>query len=328
MLRRNRGLPHSDSHISEKTDEASGLEKFIKSSELFVTNFVSIKVVRQEGVMTMKKIIFAFLLLFAAVLCACNNSSEDIEYPPQTSADTEVTTTQPQTTPLPETEETTAQPPVVTEELPEYTVDPDKPMVAITFDDGPNGKTTERIVEILEQNGARATFFVVGSRVAGENQRSAMQKALDANCEIGCHSYSHPRMWDLDIESMNKQIEDCIAAIDGLVDTEVKYFRPTGGNLPDFVYECEYPLILWSVDPEDWRNRDKDMICQNIKDNVFGGCIILMHDLYQATADACEEIIPWLAEQGYQMVTVSELFEARGITPENGEVWGRVRKSE
>lgn len=205
-------------------------------------------------------------------------------------------------------------------------VDPDKPMIALTFDDGPNGSTTERIVEILEAYDARATFFVVGSRVSGEVQKKAMTKAIDAGCEIGCHTYSHPRMWDLTEETLQNEINDCKNAVSELVGAEIKYFRPSGGNLPDFVYDCGYPIILWSVDTEDWKSRDSEQICKNIKENVFDGCIILMHDLYSSTADACEEIIPWLDEQGYQMVTVSELFEARDVVPAAGDVFGRVRK--
>lgn len=283
----------------------------------------------------MKKIIFALLFAVILLLASCDGGTQTPETSatPQTSAVPQISSTSASETTEPPVVTTTETAAPVTSEIPlqteppekKYEVDPEKPMVVLTFDDGPNGETTERIVKILEENGARATFFVVGSRVAGEVQQKAMQAALDAGCEIGCHTYGHPRMWDLTAESMQKEIDDCISAINALVDTEVKYFRPTGGNLPDIVYECDYPLILWSVDPEDWKNRDVEAICQNIKDYAFDGCIILLHDLYTETADACEIIVPWLAEQGYQMVTVSELFEARGITPENGDVWGRVR---
>lgn len=204
-------------------------------------------------------------------------------------------------------------------------VDPDKPMVALTYDDGPNGDNTIKIVDAMLKNGGRCTFFVVGSRLSTKSNARAMKYAVEADCEIGTHTQNHPRMWDLDADSLQKELEDSVSAIQNIADVEVRFFRPTGGNMPDFVSDCGYPLILWSVDTEDWKNRDKDMIVQNIKDNVCDGAIILMHDLYSCTAEATEEILPWLVEQGYQLVTVSELFAARGVTPVNGDVWGRVR---
>ena len=89
-----------------------------------------------------------------------------------------------------------------------------------------------------------------------------------------------------------------------------------------------YPLIKWAVDTRDWESRDKDQVLAHLKSETFDGAIVLMHDLYESTADAVEEILPWLYDQGYQVVSVSELMAARGVNMKKGEVYFSAKPDE
>lgn len=201
-------------------------------------------------------------------------------------------------------------------------IDPSKPVIAFTFDDGPNGATTKRIVDALKKNGARATFFIVGNRVNSQKQYDALQAAIDAGCEIANHTYSHAKLTKISVSEMKEEIEKTNTVLEDKLGVRTHLLRPPGGFTNDEVKSnVKYPIIKWDVDTEDWKSRDKDAVVAEIKKSVKDGAIVLMHDLYQSTAEAVEEILPWLVEQGYQVVTVSELMEIKGIEMERGKVY-------
>lgn len=203
-------------------------------------------------------------------------------------------------------------------------VDPTKPMVAFSFDDGPafdyNGSnSTERILDVLEANNARATFFMVGERVNADTAH-ILKREIELGCELGNHTYGHnhygSQVTPSDISKASKQIEK----ISGQAPT---MFRCPGGQITSTIRkECEkegMPIAYWSVDTEDWRSKDKKKICKNIENYVYDGSIVLMHDIYPSTADAVEKIVPELIKKGYQIVTVSELIAAKtGDNPKPG----------
>lgn len=202
--------------------------------------------------------------------------------------------------------------------------DPDLPMIALTFDDGPGGENTTRILDVLEEYGAHATFFLVGSRIPlGEAQ---VLRAHSLGCELANHTYSHADLTRLSEEEKIAQVEDTNDLIEALTGTRARFVRPPYGNVDDAVREAvEYTLISWSVDPADWRLRDGEKIFEALRETVYDGAIVLMHDMYASSADAAEILVPWLIEEGYQLVTVSELFEARGIDPQPGEMYISLR---
>lgn len=108
-----------------------------------------------------------------------------------------------------------------------------------------------------------------------------------------------------------------------------KLVRPPYGQITQSLKEVlQKTFVLWSIDTQDWKTRDKDAIVSEVLNNVKDGDIILMHDMYSTTADACEELIPALIERGYQLVTVSELLNAKEITPVAGSVYSRVLSTE
>lgn len=200
-------------------------------------------------------------------------------------------------------------------------IDPTKPMVAITYDDGPNPISTPRILDTLEKHNAVATFFDLGQLV---NTYSAIVKREESlNCEIGNHTYSHANLNILSPEELKLEIQRSEKAFEKAIGYKPTLLRPAYGNVNAAVKEViEYPFITWNVDSLDWKSKNKDKILAEIrKTENYDGKIILMHSIYGSTADATEVLVPELIEKGYQLVTISELAYYKGKTIETGKVY-------
>ncbi len=202
-------------------------------------------------------------------------------------------------------------------------VDPDKPMVALTFDDGP-GPYTDRLLRCLEENDALATFFLVGSSVS--NYRSTVARAADMGCEIGNHTWSHPSLTGLSADGIRSQMSSTNDAIRQATGKNATLMRPPYGAYNSSVLSCVgVPAILWSIDTRDWEHRNADRTVSNVLTQVKDGDIILMHDIHKATVDAAERLIPELKRRGYQLVTVSELAKYKQKSLSAGNVYTAIR---
>ena len=191
-------------------------------------------------------------------------------------------------------------------------------LVCFTFDDGPYAPVTNKILDTLEKYNGRATFFVVGDRA--DTYSDEIIRASKMGCEIGTHTYSHVNLNSLSVPEMQEEIKKSCDAISKYTGKKVKVLRPPEGAADDTVKaNVGMPMVLWSVDSRDWDYRNADKDYQTVMDNVFDGSIVLMHDLYPATADAVARLIPELAKQGYKFVTFSELMKIRGVDVEPGE---------
>lgn len=199
----------------------------------------------------------------------------------------------------------------------ENSVDPEKPMVALTFDDGP-GPRTDELLDALEKNNAHATFFMLGQRAV--QYPDTVKKMAEIGCELGNHTYDHASLAKLDGGGVRKQVEDTNSAIADAAGQPATTLRPSYGAINDTVKKnVGMPMILWSIDTLDWKTRDAQATIDNVMSSVGDGDIILMHDIHTQTIDAAIALIPKLTAAGYQLVTVSEMAEARGYTLENGE---------
>lgn len=191
-------------------------------------------------------------------------------------------------------------------------------LVCFTFDDGPYAPVTNKILDTLEKYNGRATFFVVGDRA--DTYSDEIIRASKMGCEIGTHTYSHVNLNSLSVPEMQEEIKKSCDAISKYTGKNVKVLRPPEGAANDTVKaNVGMPMVLWSVDSRDWDYRNADKDYKTVMDNVFDGSIVLMHDLYPATADAVASLIPELAKQGYKFVTFSELMKIRGVDVEPGE---------
>ena len=203
---------------------------------------------------------------------------------------------------------------VVELEILDRGINPDLPMVAITYDDGPNPNSTPRILDTLEQYGAVATFFDLGQLVNRYPEIVRREEAI--GCEVGSHTYSHKNLNTLTDDEIQDDIKNAEAAFINALGHKTVLLRAPYGNANLKVMEnLDYPIIKWNVDSLDWKTRNKDKIMNEIRkiDN-YDGKIILLHSIYGTTADATEILIPELINNGYQLVTVSELAFYKGFT--------------
>lgn len=200
-----------------------------------------------------------------------------------------------------------------------------KKRVALTLDDGPHNVYTKKIVDELSKYGYHATFFVVGNRVNGPeyNGTSAMQYAYEKGNEIAIHGFTHAKYYDTcTAEEFAAELSKTRQAIKATIPSaNVSLMRPVGGRITgERVQCCEYSVIMWDVDSEDWKYKTKtsddetvkkekiDTIVENVMSSVRDGSVILMHDIYESTYESVAIILKELHEQGYEVVTVSELF--------------------
>jgi peptidoglycan/xylan/chitin deacetylase (PgdA/CDA1 family) len=190
--------------------------------------------------------------------------------------------------------------------------------IALTFDDGPSSYTT-RILNALEQYGAKATFCVIGSRVS--NYSSIIARADQMGCEVIGHSWSHVSLTSLTVAEIAEDIRRASSAIARVTGKTPKLFRPPYGNVNSAVREAAKrqgaAIIMWSVDTLDWSRRDADKVYNAIMAEASDGAIILCHDIYASTVEAVIKAVPELIRRGYQLVTVSELlgFDKEEATP-------------
>lgn len=195
-------------------------------------------------------------------------------------------------------------------------IDKNKKMVALTYDDGPS-IYTPRILKTLKENNSVATFFAVGNRVPMYSD--TVKKAYDMGCEIGNHTYEHKSLPNLSETEVKRQISKTNKEVKKAIGEKPVIMRPTGGATNNNIKKwVGMPSIIWSIDTLDWKTRNADSTKRAVLDHVKDGDIVLMHDLYSATATASETIIPELVRRGYQLVTVSELAECRGGMKETG----------
>ena len=201
-------------------------------------------------------------------------------------------------------------------------VDPDNPMIALTFDDGP-GPGTRRILRALESVDGRATFCMVGDRVNDYAQTARM--VAEQGSEIATHTLSHPNLAKLSAGEVRAELEQSIAAIEQVTGVRPGVLRPPYGSTSEDVQQIcrEMGVVIanWNVDTEDWRVRDADAILNHVLDNARDGAIVLCHDLYPETAAAMEQAVEALAAQGYQLVSVSELLQARAGGGSAGKIY-------
>ncbi len=206
-------------------------------------------------------------------------------------------------------------------------------LVALTYDDGPNPSTTNRILSALEKNNSVATFFIVGNRI--DSGEETIKRAIDMGCEIANHTNDHKYLNEISDSQRTNQIESVNDEMKSRFDYEVELLRAPGGKYKGVTDSVGMPLIQWSIDTNDWRHKDiaskprsesqrqkeMDDIIDHVMSNVKNGDIILMHDIYDFTADMSEILIPKLVAEGYKLVTVSEMYEQYCQELDDGEVY-------
>ncbi|MBQ3416429.1 MAG: polysaccharide deacetylase family protein [Ruminococcus sp.] len=208
-------------------------------------------------------------------------------------------------------------------------IDPKKPMVAFTFDDGPfDGVNSDRILDTLEQYNVTATFFMVGCYV--EDHPDNLKRKVDLHMELGNHTWDHSKYGESITVDDIRRCSDAIYEVTGQRPTG---FRPPGGAQGDAVLSEAtaegMAIYLWNVNSEDYESQNADAIYNMVMGTLADGNIIGMHDTYEATAEAVERLVPEILAQGYQIVSAHDLVVAKtGNEPEPGEVYYDFVKKE
>jgi len=194
----------------------------------------------------------------------------------------------------------------------------DQPYIAMTFDDGPSAENTPRLLEMLKQRNIKATFFLIGQNVA--SNPDIVRRILADGHEVGNHSWTHPQLSKLSDDRVTSEItktQDAIKDASGFTPT---LLRPPYGAITTRQREWienkfGLNIILWSVDPFDWKRPGASVITQRILTQVHPGAIILSHDIHKQTVDAMPATLDSLIKKGYRFVTVSQLIAMNSPKP-------------
>lgn len=191
--------------------------------------------------------------------------------------------------------------------------------IALTFDDGP-GPYTGRLLDCLEKNDAKATFFVLGNLV--NRYPDTLRRMYRMGCQIGNHSYDHSTLTGLSEKDVKNQITSTNQRVKAAVGRSSWVVRPPGGGYNESTAKLiNQPLILWSLDTKDWETKNVQATVETVLNNLQAGDIVLMHDIHETSVEAAEILIPALKSMGYDLVTVGNLSKASGIALERGKVY-------
>ena len=192
-------------------------------------------------------------------------------------------------------------------------IDPERPMLAITYDDGPYKKVDMLLYDLFDRYGGRATFYSVGSRMS-KSELDSIAYGISLGMEFGSHTENHENLGKLSANSARRTVYEPIDYVKKKLGYEMKTYRPPYGvRNSDMEQIISIPAVLWSVDSKDWSNRDADITYDKIMDQIDNYDVILMHSLYMSSEQASEKLVPELIDRGYQLVTVTELMEQLGV---------------
>ncbi len=184
--------------------------------------------------------------------------------------------------------------------------DADK-VVALTFDDGPHHIYTDKLLKYIGKKKIVATFFVLGNRI--EYNKELLVRMVELGCEIGNHTVSHKNLTIISDSEVKRQVESVNSSIKSITGYDIRAVRPPYGSSNSRVKKIiNKPIVLWSIDPEDWKYKDPSIVRDSVISKIDNGSIILLHDIYQTSVDAAIMIIDELLNEGYKFVTVSQLL--------------------
>jgi peptidoglycan/xylan/chitin deacetylase (PgdA/CDA1 family) len=180
-------------------------------------------------------------------------------------------------------------------------------IIAITFDDGPRESTTTVLLDGLKERGVKATFFLVGEKA--EENTEVVRRMYEEGHLIGNHTYSHVQLCTVSDSESYEEVVKTNEIIEQITGERVQYIRPPYGSYSNkLLMRINMTPVMWSIDPEDWNTKDVSKIVKSVVENVKGGDIILLHDIYDTSVAAALEIIDELKAKGYVFVTVDQLL--------------------
>lgn len=194
------------------------------------------------------------------------------------------------------------------------------PLIALTFDDGPRRSTTTELLDGLSQRGVHATFFLIGEQLVGNE--NLVRRMDEEGHQIGIHTYDHVKLTGLNRADFDAQVDKTRQMLNNILGRSDFLLRPPYGMHDAGVQAMAgCPIILWSIDPEDWGDKNTAREVEQIVREAQDGSIILLHDIYPESVQAALQVVDKLHEQGYLFVTIDELFAERGVELRAGEIY-------
>lgn len=200
------------------------------------------------------------------------------------------------------------------------------PIIALTFDDGPNTVTTPQVLDLLEEHGIVASFFLIAQNITPESAQ-VVRRALAMGCDIENHTLTHPHMNELSVEEIRAEVDACTEKIVEITGREPAFFRPPFIAVSREMYDNIGMTFICGIGCEDWVPAvTAEERAERVLANAEDGQIVLLHDMQgnQNTVDALKTIIPELKKRGYEFVTVSQIFEKKNVTPQHGWLYSNA----
>ena len=200
------------------------------------------------------------------------------------------------------------------------------PIIALTFDDGPNTVITPQVLDLLEELGILASFFLIAQNITPESAE-VVRRAKAMGCDIENHTLTHPFMDKLSLEEIRKEVDTCTEKIVAITGEEPKFFRPPFIAVSKEMYDNIDMTFICGAGCEDWvPTVTAEQRAERVLANAEDGQIVLLHDMQwnQNTVDALKTIIPELKKRGYEFVTVTQLFERKNVTPQRGWLYSNA----
>lgn len=192
--------------------------------------------------------------------------------------------------------------------------------VALTFDDGP-GEYTDELLDVLDENDAKATFYVLGSKLDSHSEE--VERMVEEDHEVGNHTWDHADLATLSASEIKDDLQRTDKAIKDVTGQTPTTMRPPYGSLSDTARETiDKPMLLWDVDTLDWDHRDPETTVDIAAEETAEGSVLLFHDIHETTVEAIPEVLETLSEDGYEFVTVDEMM---GSEVEPGTAYSDAR---
>ena len=197
-----------------------------------------------------------------------------------------------------------------------------KPMIALTFDDGPKAGVTDWLLDELEKRNVKVTFFLIGSQADIPENRETIRRMAEDGHQIGCHTYHHVQMTTLSENQQKQEILQWYQAVSSIIGDFSYAVRPPYGCVNNAVCRSlNVPVILWSVDTEDWTGKSAGEIADYVISEAKDGDIILLHDIFEESVQGAVMALDDLMRRGYTFVTVNDLLADRDIAIQSGKVY-------
>ena len=197
-----------------------------------------------------------------------------------------------------------------------------KPMIALTFDDGPKAGVTDWLLDELEKRNVKVTFFLIGSQADLPENREIIRRMAEDGHQIGCHTYHHVQMTTLSENQQKQEILQWYQVVSSIIGDFSYALRPPYGCVNNAVCRSlNVPVILWSVDTEDWTGKSAGEIADYVISEAKDGDIILLHDIFEESVQGAVMALDDLMRRGYTFVTVNDLLADRDIAIQSGKVY-------